>query len=172
MKKFRQLAVSALAAVCIVASLSTCAYADKKTGLRSGSEIFEGVSRSEKEEAKVKEIYEDLIYRAYQFDEDLLLPELENMNDLDDIKIKYVQARKGFGYGQSLYDGPGGKARWTVKDACKVKVYAKYGDYSFVEVMMDDDDSEGTIAWIPTTYVVSKWNPELAMNRAAATDFK
>ena len=53
-----------------------------------------------------------------------------------------------------------------------MKVYAKYGDYSFVEVMMDDDDSEGTIAWIPTTYVVSKWNPELAMNRAAATDFK
>lgn len=142
--------------------------ADKKVNLRSGTEVFEGISKEEKEAKEIKEIYDDLIYRAYEFDEDILLPELENMNDLDDIKIKYVQGKRGKARGQSLYEGPEGKARWSVKDGCMVKVYAKYGDYSFVEVMMNEEESEGTIAWIPTTYVVNKWSSTESQRRTIA----
>lgn len=168
MKRTKQVIASALMVVCALTSVNVCAYADKKSSLRSGSEIFDGISRKEKEAEEVKEIYEDLIYRAYEFDEDLLLPELENMNDLDDIKIKYVQGKRGTARGQSLYDGPDGDACWSVKDGCMVKVYAKYGDYSFVEVMMNEDESEGTIAWIPTTYVVNKWSAAESQRRTIA----
>ena len=136
--------------------------------LKSGLERFEGVTKSQKNQQKVEEIYEDLIYRAYLFDEDILLPELEHMNDYEDIKIKYVQGKRGIVRGQSIYLGPDDSEsapRYTVKDGAKVKVYAKYKDYTFVEIMMNDKESEGTLGWIPTTYIVNKWDPAVSQAR-------
>ena len=133
---------------------------------QTGSERFEGVSKSEKDAEKVEEIYEELIYRVYEFDEDIMLPNLEDMNDYEDIKIKYVQSKHGFAKGQSLYEEPDGKIRWSAKDGAMVMVYAKYKDYSFVELMMNEEEPEGTIAWIPTTYLVSKWSASTSVDRA------
>ena len=136
--------------------------------LQSGLEKFEGISKSEKNQQKVQEIYEDLIYRAYEFDEDILLPELKHMNAYEDIKIKYVQGKRGMARGQSVYIGPDDMVyenRYSVKDGAKVKVYAKYKDYSFVEIMMNDRESEGTLGWIPSTYVVNRWDPAVSRSR-------
>lgn len=137
--------------------------ADHQTGL----ERFEGVSKKEKNSEKVKEIYEDLIYRAYVFDDSILLPNLEDMNDFDEIKIKYIQSKRGEARAQSIYDGPDGNNKWAVKDGAMVKVYAKYKDYSFVEVMMNSKESEGTIGWVPTTYVVDTWSATVSASRTA-----
>lgn len=162
MKKAVRFVAFILAIGCACSLFGTMAFAD----LKSGSEKFEGVSRSEKDSKKVEEIYQDIIYRAYKFDEDILLPELEHMNDLDDIKIKYVQARYGFAGGQDIFIGPDkSEPRWNVNDGNKVMVYAKYKDYSFVEIMLNDEESEGTIGWIPTTYLTDKWSMTVSRNR-------
>ena len=164
MKKTMKLIAMVLAIGCICSLFGTMAYAD----LKSGSEKFEGVSKSQKNQQTVAEIYEDIIYRAYEFDEDILLPELKHMNDLDDIKIKYVQAKRGFARAQSIYLGPDDSEsapRYAVKDGNKVMVYAKYKDYSFVEIMMNDRESEGTIGWIPTTYLTDNWSMSISRNR-------
>jgi len=163
MRKAVRLIAMVLAIGCMCSLFGTMAYAE----LQSGSEKFEGVSRSQKNQQAVAEIYEDLIYRAYEFDEDILLPELKHMNDLDDIKIKYVQAKYGFAGTEKIYVGPDdSEPRWAVKDGTKVMVYAKYKNYSFVEVMMNDRESEGTIGWIPTTYLVNKWSMVVSRDRA------
>lgn len=162
MRRITKIVAMLLAVVCMYSLLGTMAFAD----LQSGSEKFEGVSTNEKNQQKVAEIYDDIIYRAYEFDEEILLPELKHMNDLDDIKIKFVQAKRGFARGQSIYVGPDdSEPRWSVKDGAKVKVYAKYKDYSFVEVMLNDKESEGTIGWIPTTYLVNKWSMAVSRDR-------
>lgn len=156
-----------LALGCMCSLFVTTGFAD----LKSGSEKFEGVSKSQKNQQTVAEIYEDLILRAYEFDEDILLPELKHMNDLDDIKIRYVQAKRGFARAQSIYLGPDDSEsapRYAVKDGNKVMVYAKYKDYSFVEIMMNDRDSEGTIGWIPTTYLTDNWSMSISRNRGNA----
>lgn len=153
-----------LVLVCMCSLFVTMASAELKTG----SEKFEGISKSQKDQQAVAEIYEDLIYRAYEFDEDILLPELKHMNDLDDIKIKYVQGKRGFARAQSIYLGPDDSEaapRYAVKDGNKVMVYAKYKDYSFVEIMMNDKESEGTIGWIPTTYLTDNWSMAVSRNR-------
>ena len=164
MKKFIRLTALILAVVSAFSALTITACADHMTG----SERFEGVSRSEKDAQKLQEIYNDLIYRIYQFDEDIMLPNYEDMNSLDNISIKYIQAKRGTARGQSLYTEPDGDARWTAKDGCKVKVYAKYKDYSLVELMMNNRESEGTIAWVPTTYVVNKWSAKVSADRTRA----
>ena len=142
------------------------AFAD----LQTGREKYEGVSRSEANQQAIEEIYEDICYRAYLLDKDLALPNLEDMNDYDEIKIKYVQGKRGMVRGQSIYLGPDdSEPRWSVKDGGKVKVYARYRDYSFVEVMMNNKESEGTLGWIPTAYIVNKWNP--AVSQARTTQY-
>lgn len=133
---------------------------------KTGSELFGGVSKSEKDAEKLQEIYDDLICRAYEFDEDILLPNLEDMLDPDDIGFKYVQSKHGRARGQGLYADPDGKAKWVAKDGALVKVYAKYKDYSFVELMMNKEETEGTLGWIETTYLKTKWSPALSMQRA------
>lgn len=165
MKKTIRFTALLLAMVSIFSVFGAAAFAD---GLRTGSEMFEGVSKSEKDMEKVMEIYEDITYRAYIFDEDIALPELEHMNEYDDIKIKYVQTRKGFAYTEALYTAPYKEADrpWAVTDATKVKVYAKYRDFSFVEVMLNKNESEGTIGWIPTAVLVDNWSSNLSVNRA------
>ena len=152
-----------IALVLAIASLfSVTAFAD----LQTGSEKFEGISREEKEQQKIREIYDTLIYRAYLFDSSIPLPEIEHMNPLNQIKIKYVQGKRGTVRGQGIYLGPdNSEPRWSVKDGAKVKVYAKYRDYSFVEVMMNNYESEGTLGWVPTTYIVNKWNPKVSADR-------
>lgn len=164
MKKVARFVAFILAIGCACSLFGPMAFAD----LKSGSEKFEGVSRNEKDSKKVEEIYQDIIYRAYEFDEDILLPELKHMNDLDDIKIKYVQAKRGFARAQSIYLGPDDSEsapRYAVKDGNKVMVYAKYKDFSFVEIMMNDKESEGTIGWIPTTYLTDNWSMAVSRNR-------
>lgn len=164
MKRTARIIALVLAIGCVFSLFGVMAYAE----LQSGLERFEGVSRSEKNQQKIEEIYEDLIYRAYEFDEDILLPEFKHMNKLEDIKIKYVQGKRGTVRGQSIYLGPDDSEsapRYTVRDGSKVKVYAKYKDYSFVEIMMNDRESEGTIGWIPTTYIVNKWDPAVSQAR-------
>lgn len=159
-------AIRFIATVLVIGSVFSLFGGMAFAELQSGLEKFEGISRSEKNQQKIEEIYEDIIYRAYEFDEDILLPELEHMNDLDDIKIKYVQGKRGTVRGQSIYLGPDdSEPRWSVRDGEKVKVYARYKDYSFVEVMMNDKESEGTIGWIPTTYIVNKWDPAVSQAR-------
>lgn len=153
-----------LAISSIFSLFGVVAFADLKSGL----EKFEGVTKNQKNQQKVEEIYEEVTYRAYLFDEDILLPELEHMNDYDEIRIKYVQGKRGTVRGQSIYLGPDdteSAPRYTVRDGSKVKVYAKYKDYSFVEIMMNDKESEGTLGWIPTTYIVNKWDPAVSRNR-------
>lgn len=164
MKKLTRFTALVLAAVCVFSAIGITACADHQ----SGSEKFEGVSRQEKDVQKLQEIYDDLIYRIYQFDPDIMLPNFEDMNDLDDICIKYVQAQRGTARGQKLYTEPDGDVRWYAKDGCKVKVYARYKDYSLVELMMNDKESEGTIAWMPTTYVVNKWSAKISSDRTRA----
>ena len=164
MKKAIRLMAMLLAISSIFSLFGVVAFADLKSGL----EKFEGVTKSQKNQQKVEEIYEEVTYRAYLFDEDILLPELEHMNDYEDIKIKYVQGKRGMARGQSIYLGPDDSEsapRYAVKDGSKVKVYAKYKDYSFVEIMMNDRESEGTFGWIPTTYIVNKWSPEISKAR-------
>lgn len=165
MKKIIRMTAMLLAVVCLFSAMCVSASA---APLRTGSEIFEGVSRSEREQEKIQAIYDDLIYRAYIFCPDLLLPGIENMLPSDQIGIKYIQAQRGTARGQKLFDGPNGDVRWYAKDGCKVKVYARYADWSFVELMMNDRESEGTIAWVPTTYVVNKWSPTLSAQRTQA----
>ena len=164
MKKAIRIITLVLAISCLFSAFGVMASAE---GLKSGGEKLGGVPKSQKDQQKVREIYEDVIYRAYQFDEDILLPELEHMNSLDNIKIKFVQGKRGTVRGQSIYEGPydGAKDRWYVKDGAKVKVYARYNDYYFCEVMLNDNESEGTIGWIPTTYTVNKWDPEVSRIR-------
>lgn len=127
MKKAIRIITLVLAISCLFSAFSIMASAE---GLKSGGEKFGGVPESQKDQQKVKEIYEDVIYRTYQFDEDILLPELEHMNSLDNIKIK-----------------------------------ARYNDYYFCEVMLNDNESEDTIGWIPTTYTANKWDPEVSRIR-------
>lgn len=165
MKKLIRITAMLLAVVCLFSA--TCISASAAP-LQTGSEIFGGPSRSEREQEKLKAIYDDLIYRAYIFCPDLMLPAMEHMLPSNQIGIKYIQAQRGTARGQKLFDGPNGDVHWYAKDGCKVKVYATYGDWSFVELMMSDTRSEGTIAWVPTTYVVNSWSARVSAQRTAA----
>ncbi len=161
MRKLRLIALF-LAMVLVFSVFVPTVMADHKTG----SELFDGISKSEKDEEQLREIYDDLIYRIYKFDEDIMLPNFEDMLDLDEIGYKYVQSKHGIARGQKLYTEPDGEVKWYAKDGRMVKVYAKYKDYSFVELMMDKDETEGTLAWIETSYLVNKWNANLSLQRA------
>ena len=164
MKKAIRFLAMVLAISGVFSLFGGMAFADLKTG----REKFEGVTKSEADRQAIEEIYEDICRRAYVFDKDIAQPELEHMNDLDDIRIKYVQGKRGTVRGQSIYLGPDDSEsapRYAVKDGAKVKVYARYKDYSFVEIMMNDRESEGTIGWIPTTYIVNKWDPAVSQAR-------
>ena len=152
------------ALILALASMFSCvAFAD----LQSGAEKFGGAAKKEKDLEKVKEIYEDLTLRAYEFDEDLLLPELEHMLELDEIKYKYIQCKRGRARGQSIYEGPfsDSKDRWHAKDGCLIKVYARYNDYYFCELFINEDETEGTIGWVPTSYTTNKWSESISNAR-------
>lgn len=155
--------LAAVLAIGCFFSFLCCSYAD----LQSGREKFGGVSRQEADLERVRVIYDDLIVRAYEFDEDLLLPELEHMLDLEDIKYKYIQGKRGMARGQSLYEGPYSDSpdRWYAKDGCLIKVYARYNDYYFCELFLNEGESEGTIGWVPTTYTTNKWSASLSRSR-------
>lgn len=121
----------------------------------------------EEDTDSIEGIYKGLIYRATQFDDSILLPNLEDMIDPDATGIKYIQGKRGGARAQSLYDEPNGKNKWAVKDGAMVKVYAEYKDHFFVEVMMNTKESEGTFAWVPTDYVVDIWSSAVSSARTA-----
>ena len=164
MKKTVRTIAMLLAVVSLFCAIPLTASAD----LRTGGEIFDGVSRGQREQQMMQEIYDDLCRRAYWFDPDVALPGMEHLLPLNQISIKYIQAKRGVARGQSLYDRPNGTAQWYAKDGCKFKIYANYGDWSFVELMMSNTESEGTMAWVPTTYVVSNWSARVSEQRTEA----
>ena len=101
---------------CLMSAFGVFACAD---GLQSGKEMFADVSE---EEAEALSDYEKLMYRAYQFDEELLLPTEENVAETADGEIRFVQGKYGMMRGQELYDCPDDAAevRWFVRDSCRV----------------------------------------------------
>lgn len=161
-KTFRMIAML-LAVVSLFCAIPLTASAD----LRTGADMF-GRKSGVDDSAALQEIYDDLCYRIYEFDEDVAIPELKHMLPLDEIGFKRIQSRKGFAAGQDIFEAPKGEARWSAKDGCMVKVYATYGDWTLVELMINEKRSEGTIGWVPSSCLRDSFDMSVSAQRSNA----
>lgn len=161
MKKTLRFWTLCVALVCALSLFASAAFAD---GLVSGKEMFADVSEDELETMGE---YEKLMYRAYEFDGELLLPNKGDVYASEDVQEKCIQGKYGMARGQHLYSGPDAEAEaeWTARDGCRVKVYAEYQGFCFVELLFLDR-SEGTFAWVPAEYVVDQWSIQLSYHRS------
>lgn len=160
MKNTLRIMAACMALVCCFSVFGAVAFAD---GLQSGKEMFADVSEEDVENLSG---YEQLMYKAFLFDEELLLPAETDTYSGDNIRVKMVQGKYGMARGQELYAGPeaGDEADWFVRDSCRVKVLAESGDFSFVELLYLEG-SEGTFAWIPSKYLADEWSLSTSYDR-------
>lgn len=162
MKKYLKILAMFLAFASLMSAFSVFAWAD---GLQSGKEIFaENPYDAENEESA----YRQMVYRASQFDEDLLVPTEENMLSTYDGEVRYVQCKYGYARGQKLCAAPGdyddGEGIGYARDGCRVYVYGEKDGFCFVELLYYNK-SEGSFGWVPVEYVVENWSIQLNFTR-------